>query len=51
MAYRQMRPARACTLRESLTHIAVACAVVVIVYLLAGLIGDGAVVATRYFSG
>ncbi|MFD1786766.1 hypothetical protein ACFSC3_04185 [Sphingomonas floccifaciens] len=46
-----MRTTRTCTVRESLTHISCAIAVVVIVYLIAGLIGDGAVAATRYFSG
>lgn len=51
MAHRQMRAARACTISESLTHIACAVAVVVIVYLLAGVIGDGAVAAARYLSG
>lgn len=51
MAYRQMRATRACTLRESLTHIAFALVVVVVVYLIAGFIGDGAVFATRYMSG
>ncbi len=51
MAYRQMRATRACTVSESLKHIACAIAVVVVVYLIAGVIGDGAVAATRYLSG
>jgi hypothetical protein len=36
---------------ESLMHVACAIAVVVIVYILAGFIGDGAIAATRYWSG
>ena len=36
---------------ESLMHIACAVTVVVVVYILAGFVGDAAVAATRYMSG
>ncbi len=51
MAHRQMRATRACPVSESLKHVACAIAVLVVVYLIAGVIGDGAVAATRYLSG
>ncbi|URW75832.1 hypothetical protein M9980_00935 [Sphingomonas donggukensis] len=38
-------------LTESLLHCGVAMAAVVIVYLLGGVVGDGAVAAARYFTG
>jgi len=51
MAHREVRPVAACSVTESLKHIAFAIAVVVIVYLLAGIIADGAVGAIRYLTG
>ena len=36
---------------ESLMHVACAAVVVTIVYFLAGLLADGAIAATRYWSG
>ena len=51
MADPEMRAARGCTLGESCTHIACALAVLVVIYLLASMVGDVAVAATRYFSG
>ena len=42
---------RAAGYAESLLHVTCAVAVVVAVYLLAGLLADGAVAATRYWSG
>ncbi|WP_326525568.1 hypothetical protein [Sphingomonas sp.] len=46
-----MRARRSCGLGESCAHVACALLALVVIYLLAGLVGDAAVAATRYFSG
>ncbi len=51
MAQRQVRAYRSCTLGETLTHITAALTVVVIVYLIAGVVGEGAVTLARYLTG
>ncbi|MHA6723320.1 hypothetical protein [Sphingomonas sp. RS2018] len=45
------REVRTYRLGESLMHCGAVIAAVVIVYLIGGVIGDGAVAATRYFGG
>lgn len=51
MADPQMRARRSCSLGESCAHVAFALLALVVIFLLADLVGDAVVVATRYFSG